>query len=143
MNLPLACWRFAAMLAVLASSFPVLAQSRGSLLYQTHCIACHTEQVHWRQRRLATDWTSLRAQVWRWQADAALGWGDDDVAEVARYLNEEFYRFPGEAAPAGRGGYASRWEGESEQWVPVGACAAPRRGHPALRFSETLAHASS
>ncbi|WP_258186960.1 cytochrome C [Variovorax sp. WS11] len=125
MNLSLACCRFATVLAVLASSSPVLAQSRGSLLYQTHCIACHTEQVHWRQRRLATDWTSLRAQVWRWQADAALGWGDDDVAEVARYLNEEFYRFPGEAAPAGRGGYAFRREGPSERWVPVGESLQP------------------
>ena len=93
-------------------SLPVLAQSRGELLYSTHCIACHTQQVHWRERKLATDWTSLRAQVWRWQADAALGWNDDDVAEVARYLNDEFYRFPPATAPAGLGGFASRWEGQ-------------------------------
>jgi mono/diheme cytochrome c family protein len=94
MKRPLACYGFAAALALLAPTAPALAQSRGALLYATHCIACHTQQVHWRQRRLATDWTSLKAQVWRWQSDAALAWSDDDVAEVARYLNEEFYRFP-------------------------------------------------
>ena len=31
------------------------APDRGTLLYETHCITCHTEQVHWRERRLATD----------------------------------------------------------------------------------------
>src|ERR1700757_114536 len=39
----------------------------GALLYETHCIACHTTQVHWRDQRLATDWTTLSAQVRRWQ----------------------------------------------------------------------------
>ena len=106
-------------LAALAPFAPALAQSRGALLYDTHCIACHTAQVHWRQKRLATDWPTLRAYVWRWQADAALGWSDDDVAEVARYLNEEFYRFPRETAPAGRGEYASRWEAASPRRTPA------------------------
>ena len=104
---------------------PVLAQSRGELLYSTHCIACHTEQVHWRERKLVADWTSLRAQVRRWQADAALGWSDDDVAEVARYLNEEFYRLPIATAPAGLDGFDSRWEGPSRRQVPLGESLRP------------------
>lgn len=88
-------------LALLAPG-AALSQSRGALLYDTHCIACHTKQVHWRQRRLATDWPSLLAQVWRWQSEAALGWNDDDVMEVARYLNGEFYHLPDAEAPTGR-----------------------------------------
>ncbi|VTU36265.1 Green heme protein [Variovorax sp. PBS-H4] len=107
-----------AMLLGACLSLPVLAQSRGELLYSTHCIACHTAQVHWRERKLVTDWTSLRAQVWRWQTDAALGWNDDDVAEVARYLNDEFYRFPQAAGSAGLGGFASRWEGKGQSRTP-------------------------
>ena len=106
-------------------SLPVLAQSRGELLYSTHCIACHTEQVHWRERKLVTDWASLRAQVWRWQADAALGWNDDDVAEVARYLNEEFYRLPSATVPAGLGGFASRREGPGRREMPLGESLVP------------------
>lgn len=69
-------------------------QSRGALLYSTHCIACHTTEVHWRDRRLATDWTSLAAQVRRWQANSGQNWGDADIAAVARYLNALYYHFP-------------------------------------------------
>lgn len=68
--------------------------SRGALLYATHCKACHTAQVHWRDRKLVTDPASLEAQVRRWQAMSGLDWSDDDVAEVARYLNAVHYRFP-------------------------------------------------
>jgi hypothetical protein len=67
------------------------AQSRGELLYSTHCIACHTSQMHWRDKKQVTDWKSLTAQVRRWQATAQLQWSDDDILEVARHLNERFY----------------------------------------------------
>jgi mono/diheme cytochrome c family protein len=107
-----------AVILVLAPAAPALAQSRGALLYSTHCIACHSEQMHWRQKKLVTDWPSLKAQVRRWQAEAALDWSDDDVAEVARYLNEEFYRLPQATAPATQSGFASRWEREGARRVP-------------------------
>lgn len=77
-----------------ALSASAQAPSRGELLYSTHCIACHTSQVHWREKKLATDWTSLKQEVRRWQGNAALGWNDADILEVARYLNERIYRFP-------------------------------------------------
>lgn len=67
--------------------------ARGALLYENHCSACHTTQMHWRDARVATDWASLRALVRRWQAAAHLNWGDDEVDEVARYLNQRFYHF--------------------------------------------------
>lgn len=66
---------------------------RGQLLYSTHCIACHTEQVHWRDKRQATDWITLKAQVRRWQAAARLQWSEDDIAEVARHLNDTIYHY--------------------------------------------------
>ncbi|WP_183026890.1 hypothetical protein [Variovorax sp. UMC13] len=69
------------------------ARSRGELLYDTNCIGCHNNKVHWRAAKLATDWNSLEAQVRRWQQAASLGWRDEDVAEVAGYLNERFYGF--------------------------------------------------
>ena len=53
--------------------------------------------MHWRDQRLATDWASLRAQVRRWQEVGKLGWSDDDIREVVRYLNDRIYRFPIEA----------------------------------------------
>jgi mono/diheme cytochrome c family protein len=36
---------------------------RGAMLYQNHCSACHTTQVHWRDQSLAKEGTSLREQI--------------------------------------------------------------------------------
>jgi hypothetical protein len=78
------------------------ADARGALLYDTHCIGCHTAQAHWRDRRLVTDWTSLREQVRRWQDLQRLNWSEDDITLVARHLNSRFYRVPerGDRGPA-------------------------------------------
>jgi mono/diheme cytochrome c family protein len=73
------------------------APSGGALLYQTHCIACHDKQVHWRDARLATDWKSLAALVRRWRPNTGLQWSEHEIDEVVRYLNETIYKFPDEA----------------------------------------------
>jgi len=91
-------WIFAVLLVwlashAIASAQPNRAVSRGELLYSTHCIACHTAKVHWRDKKLAKDWVSLNAQVRRWQGNAELKWSDDDIAEVARYLNASHYHY--------------------------------------------------
>ena len=74
------------------------ARSRGELLYATHCIGCHTTQVHWRERRLARDWTGLVREVRRWSVNGALNWSDEEVRDVARYLNATQYHY---AVPSG------------------------------------------
>lgn len=78
---------------------PALAQAkhsetRGELLYAAHCIACHAAEIHWREQKLSTDWNSLKAQVRRWQASIGLAWSDEEIADVARYLNATYYDFP-------------------------------------------------
>ncbi len=85
--------------AALAQAQTRPATARGELLYTTHCQSCHTTQVHWREKRLATDWVTLSAQVERWQKNAKLGWSGEDVDAVSRYLNARYYRF---AAPDGK-----------------------------------------
>ena len=96
----LASWLLIACIggAISVAAQPTPSGSRGELLYATHCIGCHSTEVNWRDRRLATDWTSLKAQVFRWQSNTGLGWPDDDVVAVTRYLNDLYYRFP---APVG------------------------------------------
>lgn len=81
-------------LAVARAQAPAVPATRGALLYDTHCIACHNSQVHWRDRRLVTDWDSLKAQVRHWQEIGRLGWSESDVVEVARHLNATIYRLP-------------------------------------------------
>jgi len=96
MKLPSATFlKTSGLLAVcLLFTLPAQAQSRGELLYTTHCIACHGEQMHWRDKKLATDWTSLKAQVVRWQGVAQLRWTDGDVLSVTEYLNGRYYSYP-------------------------------------------------
>ena len=80
--------------AIAVAAQPVPDNSRGELLYSTHCIGCHSAQVHWRDKRLATDWASLRMQVFRWQMNTGLAWSDEEIVAVTRYLNDLYYRFP-------------------------------------------------
>lgn len=68
--------------------------ARGELLYNTHCHTCHNEQLHWRDKKLAHDWSSLKAQVASWQGVAKLAWSNAEIVDVSRYLNETIYRFP-------------------------------------------------
>ena len=69
-------------------------EGRGEMLYQNHCVACHTTQVHWRDQRLAKDWASLRMQVRRWERNAGLTWDEEDIEAVSDYLNRLYYQFP-------------------------------------------------
>ncbi len=85
---------FGAFSVVAAAAEPDRGSSRAQLLYDTHCIACHTAKVHWRNDKLATDWNSLKAQVDRWQNIAGLGWSGQDIADVAFYLNILHYNYP-------------------------------------------------
>jgi mono/diheme cytochrome c family protein len=91
----------------LLTAFAAHAQSRGELLYSTHCIGCHTTEMHWRDGRAATDWRDVVAQVGKWQSANSLSWNEQDVLAVARYLNESFYHFdPSASLPADSTGAA-------------------------------------
>jgi mono/diheme cytochrome c family protein len=80
--------------SALACAQASLSETRGELLYDTHCVACHTAQIHWRNDRLAVDWDSLKFQVRRWQGNTGLAWSEADIIDVSRYLNETIYRYP-------------------------------------------------
>ena len=91
--------RFMALVALagysaFSNAQPLPSQTRGELLYTTHCVTCHTTQIHWRDDKQAYDWDSLKSQVRRWQGNAGLQWGEADITEVSRYLNETIYRYP-------------------------------------------------
>lgn len=87
-----------ALLTAVVGNAGAQAQSRGELLYSTYCIGCHTSEIHWRDKKAATDWSSLRVQVRRWQGTTGLGWSEGDIDDVTRYLNESIYRY----APGGK-----------------------------------------
>ena len=77
-----------------ANAQPVSNPGLGELLYSTHCIACHNEQVHWRDKKVVKNWNSLRAEVSRWQKTSSLRWNDEDIGAVTQYLNTRYYHYP-------------------------------------------------
>lgn len=84
------------------------APTRGELLYATHCSGCHTTRFHWRAKKLATNWPRLKAEVDRWQKLTGLGWRDEEVTDVARYLNTRYYHFALPVAAASAKGSATQ-----------------------------------
>ncbi|MGB5260221.1 MAG: cytochrome c [Gammaproteobacteria bacterium] len=78
--------------------FPAAASSaadtgHGKTLVQQHCTACHKDGVYTRQNRRVTSLEGLHKQVKRCELTLELKWFDDDVNDVAGYLNESFYKF--------------------------------------------------
>lgn len=95
-------WVLASLLLAGPAAAQTPAPQRGELLYGTHCIACHSTQIHWRDKKQATDWSSLKEQVRSWQQRSMLGWSDGDIEDVARHLNDTIYRYRREGARVGR-----------------------------------------
>lgn len=79
---------------------PALSQesfSRGQALYEHHCQSCHEDWAHTREGRKVGSMNALRRSVAAWSVHAGLGWNDEDIGDVADYLDRTFYRF--EAQP--------------------------------------------
>lgn len=117
-------WMFAVLFAWLvnpaaADAQPEKGNARGELLYSTHCITCHSTEIYWRGELLATDWPSLQAQVRRWQDIAGLGWRDNDITLVARYLNTLHYHYPESVPKSGPASNPSHVPGPSITVPPI------------------------
>lgn len=67
---------------------------RGRALYELRCGNCHTESVHGRAKRVATDFDDVRRWVNRWNETLGLRWADEEVDDVAVHLNMTYYRYP-------------------------------------------------
>jgi len=88
-----AAFAAAAAASAFAQARPGPGPTRGQLLYNTHCIECHSVQIHWRDTHKAQDWGSLVKWVAYWQATLDLDWPRGDITAVARHLNENIYGF--------------------------------------------------
>ena len=105
-----------------------MVQSRGELLYTTHCIACHTTEMHWRDNRSASNWVDLTAQVRRWQAAASLSWSASDILDVSRYLNDSIYHFEQTGDPAASSSRAGNRAQEPPSKTQIAAPSGSLRG---------------
>ena len=80
-----------ALLAAYASS-AAAEFDRGEALYNNHCKECHESWAHTRQGRHANTIDSLRRRVAAWSFHAELEWSDEEINDVADYLNRRFYQ---------------------------------------------------
>lgn len=62
-------------------------------LHQENCIRCHDQGIYTREGRLITSLDGLEGQVRRCETALGLTWFDEDIKDVAFYLNHHFYRF--------------------------------------------------
>jgi mono/diheme cytochrome c family protein len=65
---------------------------RGRLLYENHCVVCHTSKVHRRYPPQAIDREALRFIVEVWVDEQKLRWTEEDFADVVHYLDRVHYR---------------------------------------------------
>ena len=65
----------------------------GKQLVDTHCYKCHGTEVYTRADRRVTSLPQLHSQVRRCELSLGLTWFDQEIENVADYLNKEFYRF--------------------------------------------------
>lgn len=68
--------------------------ARGQALYESRCGGCHTRSVHQRESRKATTFAGVLAQVSRWNSSLGGAWNAEDIADVAVYLNQRYYKHP-------------------------------------------------
>ena len=67
--------------------------AHGQALVQQHCMSCHDNRVYTRPNRRVTNLAGLKKQVKRCELALELKWFDEDINDVAGYLNESFYKF--------------------------------------------------
>ena len=73
------------------ASLPAADLDNGKALVEANCTKCHDARVYTRPDRRVTTLEGLTAQVRRCELSLGLKWFDDDIGDVAAYLNENYY----------------------------------------------------
>jgi len=83
----------AAMLLALSTTSQGADVHAGKALTDKNCYQCHGTEVYTRKDRKVTTRPGLTKQVQRCEQALGLTWFDDQIGNVADYLNQEFYKF--------------------------------------------------
>ena len=66
---------------------------RGKELHQQHCRRCHQQEVYTRAERIVENFPALRERVSQCELSNNLLWFDEEIDDVAGFLNREYYEF--------------------------------------------------
>ncbi|MBF0282974.1 MAG: cytochrome c [Magnetococcales bacterium] len=74
--------------------------AKGEALHEKHCIACHAgrfdgdaSKMYTRPNRKTANLAKLNSMVGYCSQQLGLQWFDEEVADVAAYLNGKYYQF--------------------------------------------------
>jgi cytochrome c5 len=67
--------------------------AKGKQLHDANCMGCHDTSVYIREDRRITRLDSLKTHVQRCATNLDKPWFDDELAAVAAYLNQTYYKF--------------------------------------------------
>lgn len=67
--------------------------AKGEKLVQAHCTACHGTEVYTRSDRKITDAGALEKRVQMCSNNTGAHFKPDQVTDVVKYLNDQFYHF--------------------------------------------------
>jgi CxxC motif-containing protein (DUF1111 family) len=65
----------------------------GQQLHQANCTSCHTDSEYTRKDHKVKTAAALHRRVQLCELQLGLKWFDEDIDDVAAYLNQNFYHF--------------------------------------------------
>lgn len=87
-------------LLLLAPAAQAADAKRGEELHNNQCISCHAARfgnngsdIYTRTNRRVTSLAGLKKQVTRCRDNLKVVWFDEDVDDVAAFLNKRYYKF--------------------------------------------------
>ena len=80
------------LLAANAWSADLPSAERGRLLYENHCVTCHSGKVHRRITPVPITRSELRVIISAWAGSERLGWTEGEIADVVEFLDSVYYR---------------------------------------------------
>lgn len=80
-------------LMMILSGHAIADVSIGKELHDEYCLKCHGTEVYSRKDRFVKNMDGLNKQIKRCQLSVGAQWFDEEAADVADYLNTEFYKF--------------------------------------------------
>ena len=82
-----------AILMLVTSSYAIADISIGKQLHDEHCLKCHGTEMYSRKDHFVKNKAGLDKQIKRFQLSVGAQWFEEESADVADYLNTEFYKF--------------------------------------------------
>lgn len=82
-----------AILLVTSNLLSYDAENGKKLYYEAKCNECHIDSDYTSDERKVHDYARLQWRVQRCDFTMDAGWFDEDIEDVATYLNESFYKF--------------------------------------------------